>query len=592
MRKKIAFLLVALMMFLVPASAFAAGREVSVTNSTEFIAALVDQQDGDVITLAPGVYDIGQGTDQAIEAGPGSMQKGWFIPVIKNDVTIKGAGIGTTTVTSSYTSANGCWASQDFFAIFGDRAIVKDMTIIPKIETNKAIEVMGKDVTLENLAIKSNPLGNDSLYANTLGNGDAQYSGSIYFNPSGNADPAVASAKDVGSALLKNVSLAAHISTGGALGVQEGAITLDKVAIDWTNFPYDFWDIRDTGWKVMSDNPHFVIGDGGFSVDVDQENIDYTRDILSIVPTNTCVNFAPGNYAFEGSVSRPITLNKTTSGVSFDITKLTLAEGGALSIITHPESVVLSTNTMAMVKGTSFKPEVTVLPSAATDKSVAWSSDNSSVASVDGTGLITAVAAGETYINVKTVDGGVSARIKISVSNPKATGVVLNLKSARVKIGQKIALKAFVLPSDVDTSTVTWSSSNSSIASVDSKGVVTARKTGAVTITAKSASNPEHSTSARITIVRPVTKITARKTKVVLRRGTSWNLRVKAYPTNASSRKVYFKSTSKLVKVNSHGTVSVSKKAKHGFKAVITIKAKDGFGATKKVYVTVTKYRP
>lgn len=592
MRKKIAFLLVAFMMFLVPASAFAAGREVSVTNSTEFIAALVDQQDGDVITLAPGTYDIGQGTDQAIEAGPGSMQKGWFIPVIKNDVTIKGSGIGATTVTSSFTSSNACWASQDFFAIFGDRAIVKDMTIIPKIETNKAIEVMGKDVTLENLAIKTNPLGNDPLYADTLGNGDAQYSGSIYFNPSGNADPAVASTKDVGSALVKNVSLAAHISTGGALGVLAGTITLDKVAIDWTNFPYDFWGIRDDGWRVMSDNPHFLVGDGGFSVDVDKENIDYVRDILSIVPTDTTVNFAPGNYAFEGSVSRPIILNKTTSGVSFDTTKLTLGEGGALSIITHPESVVLSANAMALVKGTSYKPEVTVLPSAATDKSVTWSSDDSSVASVDDTGLITAVAAGETYINVKTVDGGVSARIKISVSNPKATGVVLNLKSARVKVGQKIALKAFVLPSDVDNSTVTWSSSNSSVASVNSKGVVTTRKTGAVTITAKSASNPAHSASARITIVRPVTKITARKTKVVLRRGTSWNLRVKAYPTNASSRKVYFKSTSKLVKVNSHGIVFVSKKAKHGFKAVITIKAKDGFGATKKVYVTVTKYRP
>lgn len=596
MRKKLVFLVVALMMLAVPASAFA--RDVNVNNAAEFNAAIVDQQPGDVITLAPGTYDIGKGADQAITAGG---QPGWFIPVIKDGVTIQGAGARETTITSSVVSPNGAWASQDFFAVFANGVTIKNMTIVPKIETNKAIEIMGKDATLEGLDIVANPLANDPQYADDYGFlGDEQFSGSIYFNPSGSTDPAVAASKDVGNSVLKNVTLAAHISAG-TKNVATGQVLLDDVTIDYTHMPYKTWNLTDNGgWGAISSNPLITVGEGGFTVDADNTDyINYTRDILSLVPTNTTVSFAPGEYVFdEGIISRPITIKgASATGTTFDVKNLTVASTGKITpkdaiVIVHPVSIALPATTWAMTKGTTYKAVATVLPANTTNKAVVWSSDDTATASVDANGLITAKAAGKTYINVKTVDGGLSARMALSISNPKATGVILNITKATVKVGKKLTLTAKIAPSNAETSTIAWSSSNSKIASVNSKGVVTMRKTGKVTITAKCVQNPSVKASARITIVRPVTKISVRKARVVLRRGTSWDFRVKAYPKNASNRKVTYRSSSKLVKVNSRGIVYVSKKAKHNMKAVITIKAKDGFGAQRKIYITVTKYRP
>lgn len=84
----------------------------------------------------------------------------------------------------------------------------------------------------------------------------------------------------------------------------------------------------------------------------------------------------------------------------------------------HVTSVSLDKNTLSMEEGDTEQLTETVLPSNATDKSVSWSSNNTSVATVSSTGLVTAVSAGSATITVTTTDGGYTASCAVTVTQP------------------------------------------------------------------------------------------------------------------------------------------------------------------------------
>lgn len=81
----------------------------------------------------------------------------------------------------------------------------------------------------------------------------------------------------------------------------------------------------------------------------------------------------------------------------------------------HPTSVSVSPSTASVEAGSTVQLTETVLPSNATDKSVSWSSSNTSVATVSG-GLVTGVSAGSATITVTTNDGGLTATCAVTVT--------------------------------------------------------------------------------------------------------------------------------------------------------------------------------
>jgi uncharacterized protein YjdB len=126
----------------------------------------------------------------------------------------------------------------------------------------------------------------------------------------------------------------------------------------------------------------------------------------------------------------------------------------------------------------------TMTPSNTTDK-LTWSSSNAKIASVDKNGTVKAVAPGTATITVKTTSGK-TATFKVTVKVP-ATSVKLNKTSVTVNKGKTYTLQGTISPSN-STDTLTWSSSNSKVAKVSSKGVVTAVAKGTATITVKTTS--------------------------------------------------------------------------------------------------------
>ena len=85
----------------------------------------------------------------------------------------------------------------------------------------------------------------------------------------------------------------------------------------------------------------------------------------------------------------------------------------------HVSSVALNMNSLSLKKGTTAQLSATVYPSNANDQRVTWSSSNSSVATVNSSGKVTAVSAGQATIYVRSVDGGKTAAAGVTVTNPK-----------------------------------------------------------------------------------------------------------------------------------------------------------------------------
>lgn len=148
-------------------------------------------------------------------------------------------------------------------------------------------------------------------------------------------------------------------------------------------------------------------------------------------------------------------------------------------------SVSLNKTSLTMTEGDSETLIATVLPSDATNKSVTWSSNKTSVATVSSSGIVTAKAAGTATITVNTNDGSKTATCFLTVQAKKVsvTGVSLDKTSMSITVGDTQTLTATVLPSNADDKSVSWSSSNSSVASISASGVVTANVVGTATIT-------------------------------------------------------------------------------------------------------------
>ena len=155
--------------------------------------------------------------------------------------------------------------------------------------------------------------------------------------------------------------------------------------------------------------------------------------------------------------------------------------------------VTMSPTTLSLETGQTGNLTATVEPVTATDKTVAWSTSNSSIATVDASGVVTAIAEGTATITVTTNDGGEIATCSVSVSNPApstdidVTGVVVSLTTLSLEVGQTGSLSVTVTPATATNKAVTWSSSNPGVATVDASGVVTAIAAGTATITVTTA---------------------------------------------------------------------------------------------------------
>ena len=107
-----------------------------------------------------------------------------------------------------------------------------------------------------------------------------------------------------------------------------------------------------------------------------------------------------------------------------------------------------------------------------------------------------------------TITSGVISDVRLAFNTIKPTGITLNKTSASITNGSTLQLTATITPSDAKDKTVTWTSSNASVASVSSSGKVTAKAVGTATITATAKGNTSVKATCKITVTGKVCEFT------------------------------------------------------------------------------------
>ncbi|MDE6708636.1 MAG: Ig-like domain-containing protein [Oscillospiraceae bacterium] len=196
-----------------------------------------------------------------------------------------------------------------------------------------------------------------------------------------------------------------------------------------------------------------------------------------------------GKVTGKGAGTATITAKFIYAGTTYSATCSVTVEKPSLSFSQTSKSVYVSD---------SFTINASVKPSGQT---VTWSSSNTSVATVDSSGKVTAKGTGSATITGKFTYNGSTYSATCSVNVQGKPGISLNKSSLSMYIGDTSTLTASVTPAN---STVTWSSSNTSIATVNSSGKVTMISAGSATITASIRYNGvNYSTTCSVTVTKP-----------------------------------------------------------------------------------------
>ncbi len=242
-------------------------------------------------------------------------------------------------------------------------------------------------------------------------------------------------------------------------------------------------------------------------VSLDKHNISMTRSgeqqtlTASIIPTNA----ANKNVTWKSNNTSVATVNSngvvTAVGNGIAWITVTTADGGKTDscqvVVNLPIDITgftLKEGSVTLTsKGEAKTLTPVITPTNATDQRVTWESNNTSVAAVNASGVVTAVANGSAVITATTVDGGLSARCSVLVKIPeplpiKVSGIKLNMTTVNLeKIGDIKTLTAAVSPSNAANRAVQWSSSNPLAVQVDASGKLTAKAAGTAIITCMAA---------------------------------------------------------------------------------------------------------
>lgn len=233
------------------------------------------------------------------------------------------------------------------------------------------------------------------------------------------------------------------------------------------------------------------------------------------------------------------------ANVTASVKDADIAASTHIKVVVTPTGVVAPESIDLVTNGENTKDlDAKLVPADATDVKLAYESSDESVATVDETGKVTAVANGEctitTYVTAKTEDAEASelsavvveaadseevddsvatmpedlaamdssfgvvsenlkAETKVTVTT-NVEGITLDKTEGVLTVGNTVTVTATVTPDTATNASVTWSSSDEAIATVDSEGKITAVAPGTATITATSDSNPDVSAAYAVTV--------------------------------------------------------------------------------------------
>lgn len=211
---------------------------------------------------------------------------------------------------------------------------------------------------------------------------------------------------------------------------------------------------------------------------------------------------------------------------------------------------------MGLFVGGSGKIRYSVLPSNATNTNVTFKSLNEKVATVDANGVVTGVSEGNADIVITTEEGGFEAKCTVRVDGIDARGIErVGDKTVTMGLNQTRQLQVKITPSDTTNKNVQWTSSNNSVATVDSNGVVISKNSGSTIITATTHNGLK--TEFFIEVETPVTNITLNSNEINLNPGGTFKLDATVNPSNASNKNIkWISANESIATVDQSGNIT------------------------------------
>ena len=246
------------------------------------------------------------------------------------------------------------------------------------------------------------------------------------------------------------------------------------------------------------------------------------------------------------------------ANVTASVKDADIAASTHIKVVVTPTGVVAPESIDLVTNGENTKDlDAKLVPADATDVKLAYESSDESVATVDETGKVTAVANGEctitTYVvaDAKDADASELSAVAVEAADSEETddsvatmpedlaamdsafgvvpenlkaetkvtvttnveGITLDKTEGVLTVGNTVTVTATVIPDTATNASVTWTSSDEAIATVDSEGKITAVAPGTATITATSDSNPDASAAYAVTVqAKKVVTSTSTKT--------------------------------------------------------------------------------
>ncbi len=253
----------------------------------------------------------------------------------------------------------------------------------------------------------------------------------------------------------------------------------------------------------------------------------------------------------------------------------------------------LSSYNVELFVGDTYKVNAKVLPENTKYNNVIWYSENTNIATVSN-GIIKGESSGSTTIKVTTENKVVTKEIKVKViKKEQEPNIIINNKEIEIYVGNSRKIDYHIEPTSATNKTVTWSSSNNDVATIDNDGIVLGKGVGTVTIKAKLNNGKMATCTVKVIKETPkLIKITSLKLgynnkdvsnkSIDLNKNDSIRLLVGISPSNATNKKLTWTSSNKSVAtVDSNGNIKAIEKGT----AKITVATNDGSNI--KVSVTI-----
>jgi uncharacterized protein YjdB len=210
---------------------------------------------------------------------------------------------------------------------------------------------------------------------------------------------------------------------------------------------------------------------------------------ISITPENSSDSLLLKNFMEDVASGKYNLRILDVRNIEGDVTELSIQN----DLIIPVTGVSLTPATLTLVKGTTSQLTTSVLPTlptppvgappppVQTNRSVTYLSSNTAVITVDNAGLVTAVDGGTATVTVTTTEGGFTDVTTVTVT-VNVSSVSID-ETASVNVGETVQLNIQILPANATNKAVTYSSSDDTIATVSSTGLVTGVLAGTATIT-------------------------------------------------------------------------------------------------------------